>query len=68
MGSGAFGWLAFGWYSLPTAGAEPEPERDLSGVGGSVRGSPLPGGSMTSVVPGGSVVARKPGGSVRLVP
>jgi hypothetical protein len=34
MGSGAFGWLAFGWYSLPVgeAGPGPEPSQTAEGA------------------------------------
>lgn len=64
MGSGAFGWLAFGWYTLPLQ--QEAPEDELEGVGGSVAVSPRPGGSVDPFRPGGYVDARRPGGSVKV--
>lgn len=67
MGTGAFGWLAFGWYSLPLEG-EVTPPADLIGVGGSVRGTPVPGGLLSVQRPGGGLSVQGPGGSVVLKP
>lgn len=67
MGAGAFGWLAFGWYTIPLE-VDVEPPVELIGVGGSMSGSPLPGGSLDAMRPSGFVRAAKPGGSVIFKP
>jgi hypothetical protein len=66
MGSGAFGWLAFGWYSLPLADEGEGVE--LDGVGGDVLGTPQPGGALYALRPGGALSAVRPGGGVSLKP
>lgn len=67
MGSGAFGWLAFGWYHplLEDQGEVPE---ELVGVGGSITDGPRPGGSVAGLRPAGYVSGSRPGGSVKMKP